>query len=93
VFPSLRLWAAHAIGLPTPWGAGAQGGLGMVAYLLRRLGDLQDALPEQGEAGPAVALALWERIYGERCDSGGCPASAARRRRVMRRPTVRAEWV
>ena len=35
----------------------------------------------------------WERVYGERCDSGGCPASAARRSWVMKRPTVRAEWV
>ena len=34
----------------------------------------------------------WGRVYGERCDSGGCPASAARRSRVMKRQTVRAEW-
>ena len=34
----------------------------------------------------------WERVHGERCDSGGCPASAARRSWVMKRPTVRAEW-
>ncbi len=58
MLPSLRLWAAHAIGQPTPWGAGAQGGLGMVACLLRRLGGLQDALPKQGEGSPAIALAL-----------------------------------
>ena len=33
----------------------------------------------------------WGREYGERCDSGGSPASAARRSCVMKRPTVRAE--
>jgi hypothetical protein len=58
VFPSLRLWAAHAIGQPTPWRAGIRGGLGLVACLLRRLGSLQEALPEQGEAGPAITLAM-----------------------------------
>jgi hypothetical protein len=35
----------------------------------------------------------WGRMYGERCASGACPASATRRSRVMKRPTVRAEWV
>jgi hypothetical protein len=34
----------------------------------------------------------WGRVYGERCDAGACPASAARRSRVMKRQTVRAEW-
>jgi hypothetical protein len=33
------------------------------------------------------------RVDGEPCDSGGSPTSAARRRRVMKRQTVRAEWV
>jgi hypothetical protein len=58
VLPSLRLWAAHAIGQPTPWGAGAQDGPGMVIQLPRQLGGLHDALPQEGRAGPAIALAL-----------------------------------
>ena len=35
----------------------------------------------------------WGRVDGEPCDSGRSPASAARRRGVMKRQTVRAEWV
>jgi hypothetical protein len=37
----------------------------MVACLLRRLGGLQDALPEKGEASPAIALALEELQTGD----------------------------
>jgi hypothetical protein len=36
----------------------------MVACRLRRLGGLQDALPEQGETGSAIALALEPRQTG-----------------------------
>jgi hypothetical protein len=37
----------------------------MVACLLRRLGSLQDALPEEREASPAIALALEELRTGD----------------------------
>jgi hypothetical protein len=35
----------------------------------------------------------WVYVYGQFCDPGGCPASAARRSRVMKRQTVWVEWV
>jgi hypothetical protein len=55
--PSLQPWATRATRPQTLWGAGAWGGLVMVTRL-RALGGLQDTLPEQGEAGPAIALTL-----------------------------------
>jgi hypothetical protein len=43
-----------------------------------------DTARAEGPCGP---------VYGERCDSGGCPASSTRRSRLMKRQVVRAEWV
>jgi hypothetical protein len=43
-----------------PWG-----GRSLVARLPRQLGGLQDALPEEGEAGPTIALALEQRQTGD----------------------------
>jgi hypothetical protein len=58
VSPSLELRAAHTTRPQTPWSAGTRSGLSLVARLPRPLSGLQKALPEQGGAGPAIALAL-----------------------------------
>jgi hypothetical protein len=55
---SIQPWEGRATRQQTPWCAGERGVLVMVARLPRLLGGLQDALPEEGEAGPAIALAL-----------------------------------
>jgi hypothetical protein len=58
ISPSLQPWEARATCQQTPWCAAKRGVLVIVARLPRLLGGLQDALPEEGEAGPAIALAL-----------------------------------
>jgi hypothetical protein len=58
VSSSLQPEGARATRSQMPWGAGARGGLSMVARLLRPLGGLQDALPEERETGPAITLTL-----------------------------------
>jgi hypothetical protein len=58
VSPSLELRVAHTTRPQTPWSAGTRGGLSLVARLPRLLSGLQKALPEQGGAGQAIALAL-----------------------------------
>jgi hypothetical protein len=63
--PPLQSWAACATHSQMPWCAGARGGLSMVVRLPRHLGGLQDALPEEGGAGPAIALALEQLEPGD----------------------------
>src|SRR5687767_14504764 len=48
-----------------PWCAGVRRGRSMVTRFPRPLGGLQDALPEEGRAGPAIALALEQLQTGD----------------------------
>ena len=57
MFP-LQLWAARATGQPTRRCADARGASAWPSRLLRHLGRLQDALSEEGGAGPPIALTL-----------------------------------
>jgi hypothetical protein len=65
VSPAFQPGAARATRPQMSWGADARGGLSMVARLARRLGRLPDALPEERETGPAVALALEQLQTGD----------------------------
>jgi hypothetical protein len=65
VSSSLRPQAAHATRPQMPWCAGVRGGRSTVTRLPRPLGGLQDALPEEGRAGPAIALALEQLQTGD----------------------------
>jgi hypothetical protein len=56
--PFLQPWVARGSGPSTPWCVEAGGGLARVIHRPQRLGGLQDALPEERETSPPIALAL-----------------------------------
>ena len=59
--PSLQPWVARGSGSAMSWyveAVEAGSGLGRVIHRPQRLGGLQDALPEERESSPPIALAL-----------------------------------